>query len=103
MIWVQLSAGRKDAAEILEAGDSLSLRVCGNSSHLAPWHAKLGFQRDPLVATLGSLTADGGVASVLDVVIEKVSPRFNNDLSDVDGAYSFHCGVGVPSRVPRVH
>ncbi|KAI0785380.1 hypothetical protein BC629DRAFT_1700031 [Irpex lacteus] len=70
----RLSAGRKDAAEILEAGDSLSLRVCGNSSHLAPWHAKLGFHRDPFVATLGSLTADGGVASVLDVVIEKVYP-----------------------------
>ncbi|KAI0094432.1 hypothetical protein BDY19DRAFT_901619 [Irpex rosettiformis] len=70
----RLSAGRKDAAEILEAGDSLSLRICGNSSHFAPWHAKLGFQRDPFVATLGSLTADGGVTSVLDVTIEKVYP-----------------------------
>ncbi|KAI0695618.1 hypothetical protein BC835DRAFT_1406150 [Cytidiella melzeri] len=70
----RLSTGRKDATEILEGGDSLSLKICGNSTHLAPWHAKLGFQRDPFIATLGSLTPNGGVAAVLDVIIEKVYP-----------------------------
>jgi breast cancer 2 susceptibility protein len=46
--------------------------ISGNSSQLAPWHAKLGFQRDLFIATLNSLTPDGGVIAAMDVVVMKV-------------------------------
>ena len=46
--------------------------ISGNSSQLAPWHAKLGFQNTIFTATLNSLNADGGVVAVLDVVVLKV-------------------------------
>jgi breast cancer 2 susceptibility protein len=69
---VQLVSERKDGLEVLEAYGSCHLLFAGNSSHLAPWHAKLGFQCEPFVAGLTSLTGDGGVVSVADVVIEKV-------------------------------
>lgn len=39
---------------------------------MAPWHAKLGFQRGPFVATLNSLTADGGSVAVMTLTIIKV-------------------------------
>ncbi len=64
---------RKDGCEILEAYDSIALRLHGNSCHLATWHSKLGFQKDPFIATLRSLTPDGGPVSVLDLVITKVT------------------------------
>ena len=51
----------------------MNLQICGNSSHLAPWHAKLGFVRRPWVATLDSLTADGGLVTLVDVVVERAS------------------------------
>ncbi|KAF7436471.1 hypothetical protein PC9H_003304 [Pleurotus ostreatus] len=70
----RLSSERKDPMEILEAYNSVQLVLSGNSSHLAPWHAKLGFQRGPFVSTLNSLTHDGGVVSVMDVVVIKMYP-----------------------------
>lgn len=63
----------KDGMEILDAYDKCHLRLSGNSTHLAPWHTKLGFQREPFVAGLTSLTADGGVVAVADLVVVKVS------------------------------
>lgn len=69
----KLSSERKDPMEVLEAYNSVQLVLSGNSSHLAPWHAKLGFQRGPFVSTLNSLTHDGGVISVMDIVVVKVS------------------------------
>ena len=59
--------------EVLDAYDSCHLRLSGNSSHLAPWHAKLGFQRAPFVAGLTSLTGDGGVVAVVDLTVVKAS------------------------------
>ncbi|KAF9502328.1 hypothetical protein BDN71DRAFT_1378343 [Pleurotus eryngii] len=70
----RVSNQRKDPMEILEAYNSVQLVLSGNSSHLAPWHAKLGFQRGPFVSTLNSLTHDGGVVSVMDVVVIKMYP-----------------------------
>ncbi|KAJ8523365.1 hypothetical protein ONZ45_g224 [Pleurotus djamor] len=67
----RLSSERKDPMEILEAYNSVKLVISGNSSHLAPWHAKLGFQQGPFVSTLHSLTHDGGHVAVMDVVITK--------------------------------
>ncbi|KAL1739850.1 hypothetical protein HDZ31DRAFT_48666, partial [Schizophyllum fasciatum] len=72
----RLSSESKDPQEVLEAYNSTSLILSGNSSHLAPWHAKLGFQPSggPYICTLGSLTPDGGLACVLDLVVEKAYP-----------------------------
>ncbi|KDQ63249.1 hypothetical protein JAAARDRAFT_75716 [Jaapia argillacea MUCL 33604] len=82
----RLVSERKDGIEILEAYDSCHLSLCGNSSHLAPWHAKLGFQKHPFVATLGSLTADGGVVSMMNVVVVKAYPTaFVEFIEDEDG------------------
>ncbi|KAG2368840.1 hypothetical protein BDR07DRAFT_1390250 [Suillus spraguei] len=70
----RLSAERKDGQEVLEAYDSNVLVLTGNSSHMAPWHAKLGFQRSPFIATLNSLTADGGNVAVAAVEVIKIHP-----------------------------
>ncbi|KAG2062232.1 hypothetical protein BDR06DRAFT_986119 [Suillus hirtellus] len=70
----KLSAERKDGQEVLEAYDSSVLVLTGNSSHMAPWHAKLGFQRSPFIAMLNSLTADGGNVAVAAVEIIKIHP-----------------------------
>ncbi|KAH7930929.1 hypothetical protein BV22DRAFT_1077497 [Leucogyrophana mollusca] len=70
----KLESQRKDPSEILEAYDSNVLSISGNSSHLAPWHAKLGFQSGPFISTLNSLTADGGTVAVMALEIIKVFP-----------------------------
>ncbi|GJN87357.1 hypothetical protein Rhopal_000306-T1 [Rhodotorula paludigena] len=50
------------------------LIISGNSTSLAPWHAKLGFQRAPFVAGLNSLSSSGGLVPLLDIVIDRVFP-----------------------------
>ncbi|RPD82278.1 hypothetical protein L226DRAFT_607431 [Lentinus tigrinus ALCF2SS1-7] len=70
----RLSGDRKEACEILDAYDSTCLELCGNSTHLAPWHAKLGFVKDPFIATLDSLTADGGTVPAMDLIVQKAYP-----------------------------
>ncbi|KAH9932032.1 uncharacterized protein BXZ73DRAFT_89984 [Epithele typhae] len=70
----KLCGDRKEAREILETYDHASLELYGNSTHLAPWHAKMGFVKEPFVATLDSLTADGGNISVMDLIVDKVYP-----------------------------
>ncbi|KAL1737489.1 hypothetical protein EV714DRAFT_241592 [Schizophyllum commune] len=76
MAGARLSSESKDPQEVLEAYNSTCLILSGNSSHLAPWHAKLGFQPSggPYICTLGSLTPDGGLACVLDLVVERAYP-----------------------------
>lgn len=69
----KLVSERKEPAEILEVYDSTRLQFFGNSSHLAPWHAKLGFVKIPYVATFDSLTCDGGLVTLMDVTVTKVS------------------------------
>ena len=59
--------------EILDAYDCCELELSGNATHLAPWHAKLGFRPDPFIATLHSLTVDGGLVPFMHLVVEKVS------------------------------
>ncbi|KDQ15696.1 hypothetical protein BOTBODRAFT_108380, partial [Botryobasidium botryosum FD-172 SS1] len=61
--------GRKEGTEVLKALECTNLALTGNSTTLARWDAKLGFSPRPFVATLGSLTADGGCVMLLDVVI----------------------------------
>ncbi|KAJ7070740.1 hypothetical protein C8F01DRAFT_392979 [Mycena amicta] len=74
VVGARLSNERKDPQEVLEAYNSTKLEIAGNGSHLAPWHSKLGFKAAPWVATMRSLTADGGLVPALDVVLLKVYP-----------------------------
>lgn len=59
--------------EILEAYNCCTLELSGNATHLAPWHVKLGFQPEPFIATLRSLTPDGGHVPFMHLVVEKVA------------------------------
>jgi breast cancer 2 susceptibility protein len=83
---LQLSSDRKEPVEILDAYNSTRLILMGNSSHLAPWHAKLGFQFGmPPVSTMNKLTADGGVVAVMDLVLIRVYPIAFLELIEEDG------------------
>ncbi|EGO30985.1 hypothetical protein SERLADRAFT_412477 [Serpula lacrymans var. lacrymans S7.9] len=83
----RLSSERKEPVEVLEAYNSTSLVITGNSSHLASWHAKLGFQRSPWISTLNSLTADGGNVAVMAFVVIKVHPvAFVEFIDEDDGS-----------------
>ncbi|KAI0654510.1 hypothetical protein C8Q70DRAFT_523623 [Cubamyces menziesii] len=70
----KLSGDRKEACEILEAYDNTCLELTGNGTNLAPWHAKLGFVKQPFIATLDKLTPDGGVVPAMDLIITKTYP-----------------------------
>ncbi|KAF7302766.1 hypothetical protein HMN09_00911700 [Mycena chlorophos] len=74
VVGATLANERKEPQEILEAYNSTKLQIVGNCTHLVPWHSKLGFQAAPFVATMRSLTADGGMVPALDVVLLKVYP-----------------------------
>lgn len=68
----QLSTGKSEPCEVLDAYDTVQLSLSGNSSHLAPWHAKLGFTNSSFVSTLNSLTYDGGPVQMMDLIVTKV-------------------------------
>lgn len=87
----RLNSERKDPMEILEAYNSVTLRISGNSSNLAPWHAKLGEQNQRYISTLHSLTPDGGVISCLDVEVIKVHPFGYIEFVEEDGR-TIHVG-----------
>ncbi|KZT30791.1 hypothetical protein NEOLEDRAFT_1159892 [Neolentinus lepideus HHB14362 ss-1] len=70
----RLSSDHKDPTEVLEAYDRCHLVLTGNSCHLVPWHAKLGFCNSPSFATLGRLTPDGGVVTIMDLTVVKTHP-----------------------------
>ncbi|KAH8102418.1 hypothetical protein BXZ70DRAFT_928500 [Cristinia sonorae] len=84
-VGARLSSDSKDPAEPLEAYSTTTLCLTGNSTHLAPWYAKLGFQRHPFIATLRSLSPDGGVVAIADLVIEKEYPVAYLEFVEVDG------------------
>ncbi|KIM70275.1 hypothetical protein SCLCIDRAFT_101533 [Scleroderma citrinum Foug A] len=82
----KLSSSRMEGSEILEAYNSTVLVLSGNSSHMAPWHAKLGFQKEPFIATLNSLTPDGGSVAVMAVeVVKTYGVAFLEFFQDEDG------------------
>lgn len=54
--------------------------ITGNSTSLAPWHAKLGFRPEPFVASLSSISPAGGLVPLLDVCIDRVFPRGYTEL-----------------------
>ena len=63
-----------ESADPLEGLDKSVLTLAGNSTKFALWDAKLGRQNEPFVAGLSSLSVDGGVISLMDVILEKVFP-----------------------------
>ena len=69
---VQLVSDRREPSEILEAYATVKLNLSGNSTHLVPWHTKLGFRRCASACTLSSLTSDGGNVAMMKIRIEKV-------------------------------
>ncbi|KAJ1600303.1 hypothetical protein NDA14_005557 [Ustilago hordei] len=60
--------------EVLTAYHMSSLVLSSNSVSLARWDAKLGFTSTRFFASLRSLTPEGGLVSLMDVVITKVFP-----------------------------
>ena len=64
----------KDPDEVLKSVDTSFLVITGNGTQLAPWDAKLGFQRLPFITTLNSLTPDGGLVVMTGVEVQNVFP-----------------------------
>ncbi|KAG6877385.1 hypothetical protein C0992_010157 [Termitomyces sp. T32_za158] len=86
-----LSSERKEGSEVLDCYSSTKLVISGNSSHMAPWHAKLGFSPGPCISTLRSLTPDGGVVAAMDVVVVKAHPiAYIEFISDEGGVQTHH-------------
>lgn len=71
--------------EVLQAYHMSSLKLCANSTSLAKWDARLGFAPSPFVASLRSLTPEGGLISLMDVVITKVYPLAYVDTEKSNG------------------
>ncbi|WVF68272.1 hypothetical protein IAT40_003037 [Kwoniella sp. CBS 6097] len=63
-----------DGTEVLDAFKTSHLIITGNSTSLARWHSRLGLQSQPFIASLGSLSVDGGAVTLMDIVLEKVFP-----------------------------
>jgi breast cancer 2 susceptibility protein len=68
----QLETNRKEPNGILDAYDSTSLTLTGNNTHLAPWHDRLGYRKHPFIASLRSLSPDGGLVPMIYINIVKV-------------------------------
>lgn len=58
----------------MEAQGKATLALSANSSSIAAWDAKLGFQKTTYIATLRSLSPEGGVAKLLDLTVVKLYP-----------------------------
>jgi len=69
----KLEASR-EGTDVLDALGKSSIVINGNSTALAPWHAKLGFAGQVFAAGLESITPEGGAIPLLDVVVENVFP-----------------------------
>ncbi|KAI0033970.1 hypothetical protein K488DRAFT_46526, partial [Vararia minispora EC-137] len=85
IVGANLTPKRPEPCEILEAYNKVKLSLIGNSTHLEPWHSKLGFMKRPPISTLSSLTADGGNVQLLDLEVTRVYPLAFMEFSMVDG------------------
>lgn len=66
--------GTPDATDVLQALEVSALSIEGNATSLARWDARLGFAPRPFVATLRSLTPDGGTIPLMDIIITRIHP-----------------------------
>jgi len=71
---LQLDTVNKDPDEVLKSFDTSFLVITGNGTQLASWDVKLGFQRLPFIATLNSLTPDGGLVVMATVEVQNAFP-----------------------------
>lgn len=63
-----------EGGDPLRSFDRVRLIIGGNTSKLAAWNAKLGFTRDSFIGTIRSLSAEGGIVPLMDIVVEKMFP-----------------------------
>ncbi|GAA5976118.1 hypothetical protein JCM10908_005389 [Rhodotorula pacifica] len=70
----KLDTAGSEGTDVLQALNKSQLVISGNSTSLAPWHAKLGFSRQPFIAGLSSLSPDGGLVPLVDVLVERAFP-----------------------------
>ncbi|CDS01680.1 hypothetical protein [Sporisorium scitamineum] len=64
-----------EGKDVLTAYHMSNLVLAANSVSLARWDAKLGFASTQFCASARSLTPEGGLVSLMDVVIDKVFPH----------------------------
>ncbi|BGP23403.1 breast cancer 2 susceptibility protein [Rhodotorula toruloides] len=76
----KLDCSKDEGSDVLQALDRSTLMITGNSTSLAPWHAKLGFRPDPFVASLASISPTGGLVPLLDICVDRVFPRGYTEL-----------------------
>ncbi|KAG6889981.1 hypothetical protein C0995_012941 [Termitomyces sp. Mi166 len=98
-----LSSERKEGSEVLDSYNSVKLVISGNSSHMAPWHAKLGFTPGPCISTLRSLTPDGGMVATMDVVVVKTHPIAYIEFISGEGGVQTHQGPMNESEEAAAH
>ncbi|OWZ37873.1 breast cancer 2 susceptibility protein [Cryptococcus neoformans c45] len=63
-----------EGTDVFEARKTCRLVLSGNSTSLARWHARLGMRSQPYISGLSSLSVDGGVITLMDIVIERLFP-----------------------------
>ncbi|TIB11972.1 hypothetical protein E3P89_02451 [Wallemia ichthyophaga] len=81
IIGAKLNSGY-EGTDVLDAVGLSNLSISGNSTSLARWDDKLGFQ-PPLtgfISNLSSLSPDGGIIALLDVVVTSVFPLAYMDM-----------------------
>ncbi|CAJ0876110.1 5075_t:CDS:10 [Entrophospora sp. SA101] len=71
---------------VLEATNSIYLKLSGNSTKPAHWDSKLGFGKFRPFASLNSLTPDGGFIFAIDVVVMRKYPLMYRETTK-DGIY----------------
>jgi len=71
---LQLDTVKKDPDEVLKSFNTLFLLITSNGMQLASWDIKLGFQQLPFIATLNSLTPDGGLVVMAGVKVRNIFP-----------------------------
>ncbi|GAA5829427.1 hypothetical protein JCM11251_005045 [Rhodosporidiobolus azoricus] len=77
----KLESSKNEGQDVLQALSRSSLTISGNSTSLVPWHATLGFHREPFVSSLGRLSSKGGLVPLIDVIVERAYPCGYIDLS----------------------
>lgn len=63
-----------EGGDPLRSFDHVRLILGGNTSKLAAWNARLGFTRESFIGTIRSLSAEGGIVPLMDIVVEKLFP-----------------------------
>ncbi|BGP01374.1 Rad51-associated protein Brh2 [Rhodotorula toruloides ATCC 204091] len=76
----KLDCSKDEGSDVLQALGRSTLMITGNSTSLAPWHAKLGFRPEPFVASLASISPAGGLVPLLDIYVDRAFPRGYTEL-----------------------